>query len=276
MNLSKQIAENGFAIVRKALDAELVAEARAHVDWLLARNPGRRAEQLSHELITRDAFWLRLVSDDRLLDLAEQFLGPDISLFASHYIAKPPRVGKAVPWHQDGSYWPLDPMEVVTIWLAADGADRENGCMRVIPGSHNDALMRKSDYVVQQEEMAFEVAMPPELVDESKSVDIELEPGDVELHHPNIVHGSWANRSGRWRRGLTIRYMATSTRITADKPHPAAFILRGEGRGNGNAWNPLPEFDPGTSMPFAESEAWNHKCRALNSRYRPFLAGVLQ
>jgi ectoine hydroxylase-related dioxygenase (phytanoyl-CoA dioxygenase family) len=102
-NLVEQYEQNGYVIVRNVLDADLVAEGRDHIDWLLQKNPHLRPEQLGHHLMTKDAFWVRLVSDERLLDVAEQFLGPDLGLFASHYIAKPPFTGKAVPWHQDGS-----------------------------------------------------------------------------------------------------------------------------------------------------------------------------
>jgi len=104
LSLKEQYERDGYVIMRDVLDADLVAEAQGHIDWLLKRNPDLRPEQLGHKLMTQDAFWVRLVSDDRLLDIAQQFLGPDLSLFASHYIAKPPLTGKAVPWHQDGSY----------------------------------------------------------------------------------------------------------------------------------------------------------------------------
>eukprot|EP01047_Picozoa_sp_COSAG01_P029293 COSAG01_NODE_2003_length_8671_cov_9.134858_6_plen_130_part_00 len=60
---------------------------------------------------------VRLVSDPRLLAIAQQYVGDDIALFASHYICKPPGDGQEVLYHQDGSYWPLEPMEVVTLWL---------------------------------------------------------------------------------------------------------------------------------------------------------------
>ena len=99
-----------------------------------------RPEALGHTLMTNDPFWVRLVADDALLDIAEQFVGPDIALFASAYICKPPRDGQPVLWHQDGSYWPLDPMNVVTLWLAIDDSTQENACMRVIPGSHKSKL----------------------------------------------------------------------------------------------------------------------------------------
>ena len=60
-----------------------MAEASAHVDWLAKRNPGLRPENLGHQLVAEDPFWVRLISDERLLDIAEHYLGPNIALFAS-------------------------------------------------------------------------------------------------------------------------------------------------------------------------------------------------
>jgi len=247
-------------------------EAQDHIDWLLKKNPDLRPEQLGHKLMTYDAFWVRLVSDDRLLDIAEQFLGPNLGLFASHYIAKPPYTGKAVPWHQDGSYWPLDPMEVITFWLAIDRSDEENGCMKVIPETQNKRLMSKDEYVAQTEENAFDIAMDPSMIDESDAVNIILNPGDISIHHPNVFHGSHVNESPRWRRGLTIRYIPTSTRITIDSPHEGAFIFRGQGYNNGNGWNPLPTFSHETSMPFADNDEWNVKASDMNAKYAMFVS----
>ena len=70
--------------------------------------------------------------------MIEPFLGPDIALWSSHFICKPPGHGRAAPWHEDSNYWRgmLEPQEVITVWLAIDESSRENGCMRVIPGSH--------------------------------------------------------------------------------------------------------------------------------------------
>jgi len=103
--------DEGYVIVRNVLDGELIAEADVHVDWLLVRNPELRPEELGHRLARNDPFWLRLVSDGRLLDIVEAFIGPHIALFATHYLCKPPRMGRPVLWHQDGAFWPLEPME---------------------------------------------------------------------------------------------------------------------------------------------------------------------
>lgn len=270
-NLVEPYEREGYVIVRNVLDENLVAEGREHIDWLLKKNPHLRPEQLGHHLMTQDAFWVRLASDDRLLDVAEQFLGPDLGLFASHYIAKPPLTGKAVPWHQDGSYWPLDPMRVITFWLALDRSDEENGCLKVVPRTHRDNLIALEDYVPQTEENAFEIAMDPNTIDESKSVSLILNPGDISIHHPNVTHGSHTNSSPRWRRGLTIRYIPTSTRITRERPHPGAFIFRGKAYANGNGWNPLPAFHTDTSMPFANQDAWDALCAEQNEAYQQFL-----
>lgn len=268
--LKQQYEQDGYVIVRNVLDPNLINEAKDHIDWLVAKNPDLRPEQLDHFLMTNDAFWVRLVSDDRLLDVAEQFLGPDLALFASHYIAKRPFTGKAVPWHQDGSYWPLDPMEVITFWLAVDRSDEENGCMKVIPGTHTTTLLNHEDMVAQDEESLFDVGMDANAVDETKAISLILNPGDISIHHPNIVHGSYANTSPRWRRGLTIRYMPATTRILREPPHHSAFILRGQGIANGNDWQPLPTFAPETSIPFADQAAWDEKCAQDNAANQAF------
>jgi ectoine hydroxylase-related dioxygenase (phytanoyl-CoA dioxygenase family) len=252
--LKAQYDREGYAIFRNVIDPELVAEASRHIDWLVARHPELRPEQLWHTLVPGDPFWVRLVSDDRLLDVAQEFIGPNIALFASHYISKPPYAGQPVLWHQDGSYWPLDPMEVITLWLAVDYSGPENGCMRIIPGTHAMDLqeMRQNTEVAN----VLNSEIDPALVDESKAVDLILQPGDVSVHQPNIIHGSNANNSPLRRAGLTIRYIPTSTRFTAPEGWAYGFLLRGEDTHNGNVYQPRPKYVEGVHMPFRGSEAW--------------------
>jgi ectoine hydroxylase-related dioxygenase (phytanoyl-CoA dioxygenase family) len=249
-----QYEHEGCVVVRDVLDANLIAEVDQHVAWLQHRHPDLSSEELGTKLVNGDAFWVRLVSDDRLLDVAEQFIGPNIALFASHYISKPPFDGRPVLWHQDGSYWPLDPMEVVTLWLAVDDITAENGCMQVIPRSHRldlQEIHRRSDI-----NSVLGSGMDPDLVDETQAVDVLLAAGDVSIHHPNVIHGSRANTSPRRRCGLTIRYIPTTTRIVSDEPWPSAYLLRGEPVTGVNAYQPRPTFEEGVHMPFRGSEQW--------------------
>lgn len=244
--------EAGYVIFREVIDPALIAEASDHVAWLQEHHPQLRGEELSHELVAGDPFWVRLVSDERLLDIAEIFVGPDIALFASHYISKPPYSGQPVLWHQDGAYWPLEPMNVVTLWLAVDESTPENGGVRVIPGSHRGEMHALRQRADTDNVLGSESAID---VDESTAVDIVLAPGDVEVHHPKIMHGSNANTSPKRRCGLTIRYIPTSTRIVTDQqPYASAFLLRGQP--GVNVYQPRPVFVPGKNFEFAGSEGW--------------------
>jgi phytanoyl-CoA hydroxylase len=254
-------ARDGYVFARKVIDQELIAEARAHIAWLLRRHPQVRPEQLRTNLVVDDPFWVRLVADDRLLDIAEQFIGPDIALFGSQYIAKPPRDGQAVLWHQDGSYWPLEPKVATSLWLALDDSLPENGCMRVIPGSHRSAL--QAIHARADVANALASGMDPRLVDEAQAVDVTLAPGDVSIHHPQLIHGSNANTSDRWRRALTIRYIPTSTRILVPSSmgeqagsRSSPFLLRGTAVPGVNAYLARPRFRPQDHMDFRGSSAW--------------------
>ena len=119
----RRYEEDGYVVVPGVIDSELTAEAQGHIEWMGKKHPDVRPEQYHHHLIVDDPFWIRLCTDPRLIDVIEPFLGPDIALFAAHYISKPPRDGQPVLWHQDGNYWPLEPMEVITIWLAVDDSN---------------------------------------------------------------------------------------------------------------------------------------------------------
>ena len=116
-------------------------------------------------------------------------------------------------WHQDASYWPLTPSKAVTVWLAIDGADRENGCMRFVAGSHwkGHLTYRPSDptehnVLNQTIENVEQYGQP---------VDDELKAGEVSVHSDLLLHGSDANMSLRRRCGLTLRYCATDVRAFA-------------------------------------------------------------
>lgn len=254
--IQQEYSERGYCLFRQVLDAALIAEASDHVDWLLRKHPELRPEQLHHYLAQYDPFWVRLVSDNRLLDIAQLFVGPNIALYGTHYICKPPFTGQRVLWHQDGSYWPLEPMEVVTLFLAITESTPENGCMRVIPGTHRMELQELQER--KDVENVLESGLDEALVDASQAVDLVLAPGDVSVHNPNIVHGSNANTSPAWRRALTIRYIPATTRILreAPGPHECAFLLRGAAVPGVNEYNPRPRYIEGEWMPFRGCEAF--------------------
>jgi len=102
-------------------------------------------------------------------------------------------------------------------------------------------------------------AIDDQFVDESRAVDVILKAGDVSIHHPNVIHGSNANTSAMWRRGLTIRYIPTSTRILSDRQWPSAFLLRGRAAPGVNDYLPWPKYKAGKHMPFRGAETYHQR-----------------
>jgi len=139
-----------------------------------------------------------------------QILGPDFALWNSSLFAKPAADGKRTPWHQDGQYWPIRPLATCTVWIALDDSTTENGCLRVIPRSHHGQRLRAhrkletDDATLNQELLESEY-------DLSQAADLVLKAGQMSLHDVFLLHGSEPNRSPLPRRGMTLRYMPTTS-----------------------------------------------------------------
>jgi non-haem Fe2+, alpha-ketoglutarate-dependent halogenase len=146
----------------------------------------------------------------RILDYVEDILGPDFYLWASSFFTKDPHTPDIVAWHQDAYYWPLNPPESCTVWLAFSDSDRENGAMRVLPGSHKAGLIRhqKSD----DTDSVLTLECDTGNYSENEQVFLQLKAGELSLHDDKIIHGSEGNNSDRPRIGFTIRYSRTNVK----------------------------------------------------------------
>ncbi len=172
-----------------------------------------------------------------MLDIVEPLIGPDIGIFACHLLQKPPGVGKRVPWHEDSAYWQqlLKPMEVASVTVALEPSIKENGCLRVIAGSHVNGY---SDYepVERPQEQIFPIEIKKAQCDESRAVDLELQPNEASVHHVRIIHGSNPNTGNLRRAVFTVRYFPTSVKFD-QQSHPYfrerpfhIFLARGRDR----------------------------------------------
>ncbi len=186
---------------------------KAHFEQKLAQlAPEVRPESMNVPHFTDPKLFTWIFADE-VLNLVEPILGPDIALFSSHFICKPKGNGKRVPWHEDSSYWKgmIQPMEVVTVWLALDPSTKENGCMNVIPHTQNNGF---SDYEpVDPTKNVFHQEIKKHQFDKSKAVALELQPNHASLHDGRLIHGSEANCSQIRRCGYTMRYISTRTRF---------------------------------------------------------------
>ena len=177
-----------------------------------------KGDKLSDELDTphyRDERLLEFLLSDEVLDTVEPLIGPDIALWSSHFISKDPFTGRATPWHEDSAFWEgrFDRYDsIVTIWLALEHpSNRENGCMRVIPGSHLAGGFSENYVATDMSVQTFHAEIAE--VDEDKAVDFELQRGEFSLHDGRIVHGAKPNTSAIRRTGYTMRYFPSSVKM---------------------------------------------------------------
>lgn len=180
-----------------------------------------------------------------VLDLVEPLLGPNIALFSSHALCKPPVDGKRVPWHQDSFYWKhlLSPMNVVTVWLAIDASDEDNGAMRVIPASQfaGDVSYDSVDVTTN----TFPKEISRQFINEAESVTLSLAPNHASLHTAGLFHGSAPNRSHRRRCGYTMRYISTDVKYNSEAGfYHQIYLARGRdlaGNQYGDPQRPRPD-----------------------------------
>jgi hypothetical protein len=210
---SSQYRERGYVVPAWRFPMERIEQMRGALERLIAVNPGVRPEKLvsahledGKEGVTGVRDFLDLARDAELVELIADAIGDDVILWGCQVFCKPAGDGLETPFHQDGHYWPIRPLATCTAWIALDASTRENGCLRVIPGSHdgqklfNHLREDRSDVVLTQriQDPAF---------DEAGALDIELEPGQMSLHDVYMIHGATVNRSPKRRAGVAIRYM---------------------------------------------------------------------
>jgi non-haem Fe2+, alpha-ketoglutarate-dependent halogenase len=223
----RQYHELGYYAPVPALSRAEATELRARLEAFEA-GAGVLSGKLRHKphlLFT----WLNdLVRHPRILDAVEDIIGPDILCWGTSFFIKEKRNPGYVSWHQDSTYWGLEPPDIITAWVAFTDSTAANGAMRVIAGSH------KLDQVPHRDTFAAEnlLSRGQEItvdVDEGQAAMLELAAGEMSLHHVRLIHGSDPNPSDDRRIGFAIRYIPTYVRQIAGS-HDSATLVRGVDR----------------------------------------------
>ena len=109
----------------------------------------------------------------------------------------------------------MRPLATCTVWMAIDDSTVENGCLQVIRGSHKGERLRRHR-INDAPGLALNQELPPSEFDESAAVNLEMQAGQISLHDVYLVHGSEPNHSAKPRRGMTLRFMPTTSRYDRD------------------------------------------------------------
>ena len=251
---------DGYYFPLRAMDASRAGEYRRRLEAHEARTGAPLQGNWRHKTHLLFTWADELVHHPTILDAVEDVIGPNILCWTTNFFIKEPESAGFVSWHQDATYWGLEPDDVVTAWVGFTKSDLESGCMRVIPGSHTKSQLphvdtfHRDNLLSRGQEIAVEV-------DESKAVDVVLAPGEFSLHHIKLVHGSAPNRSSDRRIGYALRYIPTHVRQT--KVRDSAMLVRGVDTFHHFDPEPRPRGDLDKAALAAHAESVNRQVAAL-------------
>ena len=213
------------------IDAFTTGQARAWRDRLEAfeRAEGQKMTR-GHNFKPHLLFpWVdEIVHSPEVLDAVEDLIGPDIRLFHLSVWPKDAGTGAFVSWHQDATYFALEPACHVTAWVALTDAPVEAGCMEVVPGSHKLGQLKHAEMQHPDNLLSRGQTLAVD-VDRRRTVHMPVKAGQFSLHHTHLVHNSGPNRSSDRRIGLGISYIPTYAHCTARR-RVSAMLVRGADR----------------------------------------------
>lgn len=220
----EQFWRDGCVFPIRVISEAEAGDVRQKLEAYEARSGGPLAGDLRHKTHLLFPWLADLVRNSRIVDAIEDLYGPDLLCWTTNFFIKEARNPAFVSWHQDSTYWGLSKPDVVTAWVALTPSNEANGAMTFIPGTHTSDQLEhrdtfaKNNLLTRGQEVAVEV-------DESKAVTIELQPGEISLHHVRLVHGSPPNPSNDRRIGFAIRYIPT--RVSQIAGEDSATLVRG-------------------------------------------------
>lgn len=219
---------DGFLFPFPALAEEERLECLAGLEryerWLGGPVPGAdlRWRTQPHALLP---WYANLARNPRILDVVEDLIGPDILVWTSTFFIKEASSPTFAAWHQDSTYFGLEPYDQVTAWVALTDASEEAGCMEVLSAHGAPRQMRH-----EPRKLANSINRTGQTIteplDEAGATAMHLEAGSFSLHHTLCVHRSAPNRASHRRIGLGINYIPAHVRPTGPF-RMKAFVARG-------------------------------------------------
>ncbi|KAK2849292.1 hypothetical protein Q5P01_009126 [Channa striata] len=228
----------GYLSALPVLNETELKDAR-HAFSELEKEFGEEYTQYSLHNVHLQYPWVKdLTTHPRVLEAVRAVLGPDVILLDSRFICKYPTLkpdqilenkegGEStlpyVAWHQDMRYWGIDGGPVLSVWLALDDSQKENGALQVIPGSHCSGMLPHRPATRPGNMLSVNQEIPEELVKVEETVFCPLTAGEMSIHDGFLVHGSDANTSQKRRCGFVIRYVPTCAYPIEDPDRPRKF-----------------------------------------------------
>lgn len=228
-----QYRRNGFLFPLQVFEPAEAKRYRSALEAIEGKDHGDLPRSVANYLRVGAHYVIPLAAEialrSEVLDVVESILGPDLMIWSSEFFTKEAKTPKIVSWHQDLTYWGLgETDEEVTAWIALSPATPESGCMRFVAGSHNQRIQPHTDTFSEDNLLSRGQELAVE-VDEKKTTDVILQPGQMSLHHGRMFHASGPNKSDDRRIAIAIRFVTPSVRqVVGERDY--AMLARGMDR----------------------------------------------
>ena len=217
--------QNGYVTIPGMFDGETIGKLRRVTDEFVQRSaqvsenndvfdlePGHTSSDPRLRRLKRPEqqhpAYDRIFRDDRILDMVEQLVGPNVQEFGGKLNMKCAAYGSPVEWHQDFAFGPRRSNDdILAVGVAIDPMTPENGCLLVVPGSHRGRIY---DHFTADGVFAGAVTEPE--FDPGDVAPVQLDAGDISIHHGRLLHASAPNTTpDRPRRFYLLQYSAADS-----------------------------------------------------------------
>jgi hypothetical protein len=207
----EQYHDQGFISPIRVISEQEALSIKDELEQVEKEFPEEINSESRNNLHLSFAFLDALAHNKIIVDAIEDLIGPDISLWASVMFIKEPSSKQYVSWHQDATYMGLDSLDFPTPWIALSPSNIETGCMTMIAGSHKTKIQNHEDTFAENNILTRGQVIQD--VDESRAVDLILQPGEMSIHHGAVIHGSQPNNSNQRRIGFSLQsYMPNNVK----------------------------------------------------------------
>lgn len=223
--LKESYQRDGYVFIPGFLDKKEIQALKHSLEKLIAeklgsmpdnhvmyedKNDSETLKQLQ-DLQLYDPFFSSVLFKSKFENIAEQLMEDKAIGKTVEYFNKPKRIGKPTPPHQDAYYFMIKPPEAVTMWLALEDVNEENGCVRYVKGSHLLGMREHG----RTQTLGFSQAIVdyPNANDRINEVAMPAQPGDLLIHHAMTIHRADGNKSlSRTRKAMGLIYFSASAK----------------------------------------------------------------
>ncbi len=240
-NIKSDYFNDGVTVIRDVVDLHWIKEMQIAIDYILS-DPGKASIEYTPKentgryygdffLWRRNKSFKNFAFESNLPELAGKILdSKNINFFYDQLLVKEPKTKEPTPWHHDLPYWPIRGNHIISFWVGFDKVTKNTGAVKYIKGSHKwnkffapASFGKDTKFDDNYKEMGLE-PMPDinSNLEDYELLSWDVNPGDIIVHHPLVIHGSSGNfSSDTRRRGLALRYIGDD--VTWDD-RPGTFI----------------------------------------------------